>query len=84
VEPIRNSNGTLVDLLDRILDKGLVIYADVVVSMAGIPLIGISRRAALPGMDTMVKCGIMVVWDEMLRDQYQTEEEKKDISEKIL
>ena len=74
MEPIRNSSGTLVDLLDRLLDKGVVIYADVVVSLAGIPLIGISLRAALAGMDTMTKYGLMVDWDEKLRDQYQKED----------
>jgi len=67
VEPLRNTNATLVDLLDRILDKGLVIYADVIISVAGIPLIGVNLRAALAGMETMLKYGVMVDWDEKSR-----------------
>jgi hypothetical protein len=67
VEPIRDTQATLVDLLDRILDKGLVIYADVVVSVAGVPLIGVNLRAALAGMETMLKYGVMVDWDEKCR-----------------
>jgi hypothetical protein len=39
--------GTLVDVIDRILDKGLVINADITVSVAGVELLGIKVRAAL-------------------------------------
>ncbi|MEW6456335.1 MAG: gas vesicle protein [Acidobacteriota bacterium] len=67
MEPIRNSRATLVDLLDRILEKGLVINADIIISVAGIPLIGISLRAALAGMETMLKYGVMQAWDEKSR-----------------
>ncbi len=28
---------TLVDLLDRVLDRGLVIHADIMITLAGIP-----------------------------------------------
>ena len=65
--PQRNSNATLVDLLDRVLDKGLVIHADLIVSVAGIPLIGVNLRAALAGMETMLKYGVMQAWDEKSR-----------------
>ena len=67
MEPTRNTNATLVDLLDRVLDKGLVIHADLIVSVAGIPLIGVNLRAALAGMETMLKYGIMQAWDERIR-----------------
>jgi hypothetical protein len=65
--PQRNSNATLVDLLDRVLDKGLVVHADLIVSVAGIPLIGVNLRAALAGMETMLKYGMMQGWDEQSR-----------------
>ena len=67
MEPTRDTHATLVDLLDRILDKGLVINADLIVSVAGIPLIGINLRAALAGMETMLKYGIMQACDERTR-----------------
>jgi hypothetical protein len=67
MEPTRDSHATLVDLLDRILDKGLVIYADIIVSVAGIPLIGVNLRAALAGMETMLKYGVMQEWDQRIR-----------------
>jgi hypothetical protein len=65
--PKREPHATLVDLLDRVLDKGLVIQADLIVSVAGIPLIGVNLRAALAGMETMLKYGVMQAWDEKTR-----------------
>ena len=76
MEPQRNTNATLVDLLDRVLDKGLVIHADLIVSVAGIPLIGVNLRAALAGMETMLKYGVMQSWDEKSR-AWEREHRKK-------
>ncbi|MCK9220337.1 MAG: gas vesicle protein [Bacteroidales bacterium] len=67
MEPSRDTHATLVDLLDRILDKGLVINADIIISVAGIPLIGVNLRAAIAGMETMLKYGVMQAWDEKTR-----------------
>jgi len=70
MEPTRDTHYTLVDLLDRVLDKGVVLYADVIVSVAGIPLIGVNLRAALAGMETMISYGIMQEWDQKVRAQW--------------
>lgn len=59
---------TLVDLLDRVLERGLVIDADIIISLAGVPLIGIKLRAALAGMETMVQYGLMREWDNSIRE----------------
>ncbi|MBI4008033.1 MAG: gas vesicle protein [Planctomycetes bacterium] len=59
----RDRKATLVDLLDRVLEKGVVISADIVITLAGIPLIGINLRAAVAGMETMLKYGMMKEWD---------------------
>ncbi len=64
------------DLLDRVLDKGLVIHADLIVSVAGIPLIGVTLRAALAGMETMLEYGLMQAWDEKSR-MWERENRKK-------
>ena len=50
--------GTLVDVIDRILDKGLVVNADIVVSIAGVELLGIKVRAALASFETAAKYGL--------------------------
>jgi len=76
MEPSRDTHATLVDLLDRILDKGLVLNADIIISVAGIPLLGINLRAALAGMETMLKYGVMQAWDEKTR-AWEREHRKK-------
>ena len=67
MEPSRDSRATLVDLLDRILDKGLILNADLIISVAGIPLLGVNLKAALAGMETMLKYGVMQDWDQKTR-----------------
>lgn len=76
MEPTRNSHATLVDLLDRVLDKGLVINADIIICLAGVPLIGVNLRAALAGMETMVRYGVMRDWDEGTRAWERARREK--------
>ena len=65
--PSTTTRTTLVDLLDRVLEKGLVIRADLIISLAGIPLIGVSLHAAIAGMETMLEYGIMTDWDTSTR-----------------
>lgn len=58
---------TLVDLLDRVLDKGVYLRADLVISVAGIPLIGVTLSAAVAGVETLLDYGIMSDWDQAIR-----------------
>jgi len=78
MEPTRNSHATLVDLLDRVLDKGLVINADIIISLAGVPLIGVNLRAALAGMETMLEYGLMKEWDARIRAR-ESEQRRKNV-----
>lgn len=54
----KEDRGSLVDVIDRILDKGLVINADIVVSVAGVELLGVKVRAALASFATAAKYGL--------------------------
>lgn len=63
----------LVELLDKILDKGVLLNADVIISVAGIPLVGVNLRAALAGIETMLEYGMMEAWDESIRKHYAEE-----------
>ena len=67
MKPTSNPQATLVDLLDRVLDRGLVLHADIIISVAGVPLVGVNLRAALAGMETMLRYGMMTEWDERSR-----------------
>lgn len=77
MEPNRSTQTTLVDLLDRLLDKGLLLDTDIIVTVAGIPLIGINLKLALAGMETMLEYGIMKDWDEAQRAVAMKEPETK-------
>jgi len=59
LEAARDTDGTgLVDVIDRILDKGLVINADIMVSVSGVELLGIKIRAALASFETAARYGL--------------------------
>jgi len=47
--------------------KGVILHADLVISVSGIPLIGVNLRAAIAGMKTMLDYGMMEAWDEDIR-----------------
>jgi len=48
----------LAGAIDKILDKGLVINADITVDVAGVELLGIKIRAALASFETAAKYGL--------------------------
>ncbi len=56
--PESSSSGGLADAIDRILDKGLVINADISVSVSGTELLGIKIRAALASFETAARYGL--------------------------
>lgn len=58
MEPSKENFGSLADVIDRLLDKGLVINADIAVSVAGVELLGIRIRAALSSFETAAKYGL--------------------------
>jgi hypothetical protein len=52
----RHSGGTsLIDVLDRVLDKGIVIDAWVRISLVGIDLITVEARIVVASIDTYLK-----------------------------
>ena len=58
LKPAKERGANLVDVIDVILDKGLVINADIAVSVAGVELLGIKVRAALASFATAAKYGL--------------------------
>ena len=49
------ASSSLVDIIDRILDKGLVVDAWIRVSLVGIEILAIEARAVVTGVDTYLK-----------------------------
>jgi hypothetical protein len=62
-------------LLDRALDKGLVLNADVIISLAGVPLIGLRLSLALASIETMFEYG---VWNDWREAQTELKAKKKE------
>lgn len=58
LEPTRERGSTLADVVELILDKGLVINADITVSVAGVELLGIKIKAALASFETAARFGL--------------------------
>ncbi|UUX93043.1 gas vesicle structural protein GvpA [Methanoplanus endosymbiosus] len=52
-----NSSSSLVDVVDRILDKGVVVDAWVRVSLVGIELIAVEARVVISSVETWIKYG---------------------------
>lgn len=56
----------LADVIERVLDKGVVIDADITVSVADVELLGIKIRAAIASFETAAKYGLMFPSDTNL------------------
>lgn len=52
----------LVELLDRTLKKGVLLNADLIVTVADVPLLAANLKLALASVETMLKYGIMNDW----------------------
>ncbi|SDY65635.1 gas vesicle protein GvpM [Halopenitus persicus] len=69
MEPTKDETHAIVEFVDVLLREGAVIQADVIVTVADIPLIGISLRAAIAGMTTMTDYGMFEEWDAAHRQR---------------
>ncbi|PCR91064.1 gas vesicle protein GvpM [Natrinema ejinorense] len=63
----RRDDESFVDVIDVLLRDGAILRADVIVSVADIPLLGIKLTAAIAGMETMNEYGIFEEWDTTRR-----------------
>lgn len=57
-EPTYRRSSTLVDVLDRVLDKGLVVAGDVKISLADVELLTIRVRLLVCSIDKAEQIGI--------------------------
>jgi hypothetical protein len=71
----------LVEVLDRLLDRGVMLNADLIISVSGVPLIGLNLRAALASMETMLHYGLMESWDRDTRQYYASKDNRLPLQE---
>lgn len=60
---------TLVDLLDRILDKGLVINGDISISIVGVELLSLKINLVIASMETAKRYGLKLPWEKWPKEQ---------------
>src|ERR1700751_159238 len=71
-----SGGSSLIDVLDRVLDKGIVIDAWVRISLVGIDLITVEARVVVASIDTYLKYADAVGLTGLVsRPQLETEEE---------
>ncbi|MEK6876777.1 MAG: gas vesicle protein GvpJ [Nanoarchaeota archaeon] len=59
---MKHNNTGIVELIDRALNKGVILNADLIVTVADVPLLAANLKLALASVETMLKYGIMNDW----------------------
>ena len=58
----QNTNVGIVEVIDRTLNKGVILNADLIVTVADVPLLAANLKLALASVETMLKYGVMNDW----------------------
>ena len=59
---MENDKIGIVELIDRTLNKGVILNADLVITVADVPLLAANLKLALASVETMMKYGLMSDW----------------------
>lgn len=62
---------TLIDLIDRILDKGVVINGDITVSIVGVDLLSLKINLVIASLETAKRYGLKLPWEKWERESRQ-------------
>lgn len=60
---------TIVDLVDRILDKGVVLTGDITVSIVGVDLLSLKINLVIASLETAKRYGIKLPWEKWEKAQ---------------
>jgi gas vesicle structural protein len=66
---LKNQDITLLDLLDRILDKGVILKGDITISVADVDLIYLGLRLLLSSIDKAEELREHQ-WQKMMKGEY--------------
>ena len=61
---VGRSDLSLVDLLDRILEKGVVINGDITVSVGSVELLSVKVNLVIASLETAKRYGLKLPWEE--------------------
>ena len=59
---MKQHNIGIVELIGRTLNKGVILNADLVITVADVPLLAANLKLALASVETMLKYGVMGDW----------------------
>jgi hypothetical protein len=62
-KPLTPHQLTIVDLVDRILDKGVVITGDITISIVGVDLLSLKINLVIASLETAKRYGIKLPWE---------------------
>lgn len=81
--PLSSSQGpNIVEFIDRILDKGIVINGDITLLVAGTELLSIRINLVISSLETAKRYGIELPWEKWKReDEYKNLGNKKNDTE---
>ena len=68
---------TLLDLLDRILDKGIVINGDITLSFASVDLLSLKVNLVIASLETAKRYGIELPWEKWEREKKEIKQAEK-------
>lgn len=60
---------TLIDLLDKILDKGVVINGDITLTIGGLDLLALKINLVIASLETAKRYGIELPWEKWARER---------------
>jgi hypothetical protein len=55
---------TIIDLIDRILDKGVVINGDITISIVGVDLLSLKINLVIASVETAKRYGMKLPWEK--------------------
>ncbi|WP_268543943.1 gas vesicle protein [Candidatus Nitrosotenuis cloacae] len=60
---------TVIDLLDRILDKGVVINGDITISVVGVDLLSLKINLVIASLETAKRYGLKLPWEKWEKER---------------
>jgi len=64
---------TIIDLIDRILDKGVVINGDITLSIVGVDLLSLKINLVIASLETAKRYGIKLPWEKWEKEAKHVE-----------
>jgi hypothetical protein len=66
--PLQSKELGLLDIVDRILDKGVVITGDITLSFAGVDILSLKINLVIASLETAKRYGIDLPWEKWAKE----------------